>query len=284
MHRRNLSLVLLAALAPALAPALARADRMSFANSTDIVAYASGAPTAYFGGANPYVGSSAIGAEFATPSFTLGDSAAPGGGVTLEFSFVTAFSGALTVNGATVSYADIFLRPGLDGYSAAPFTYGIALGAQGGNGGVGAGVYQVQQLATSQDIWAGRAGYIYGGAYTNTTQFAPGAPGYSAFAAPTVIRAGQLLDAVSLSSTALPGSLYDVRVAFTLTAAQAAPFANGFDLFWGTGDCANGAFFAEVHDLQVTEPASFLMLVFGATFVALARGGRGRRRDAAAAR
>jgi hypothetical protein len=111
----------------------------------------------------------------------------------------------------------------------------------------------------------------FGGAYTNSTSFLPGSPGYAAYAAPTVITAGKLLSAALISTTTLPSGMFDLDATITLTAAQAQNFSSGFDVFWGTGDCANGSFLAEIPVLGVMEPASFLALVVGASAVMVAR-------------
>jgi sugar/nucleoside kinase (ribokinase family) len=64
---------------------------------------------------------------------------------------------------------------------------------------------------------------------------------------------------------------FDLDAQITLTPAQAALFATGMDVFWGTGDCANGAFLAQLSALPMPEPCSFAVLVSGLFYVAVRR-------------
>ena len=157
-----------------------------------------------------------------------------GAGVLVDFTYLTQFSGSETLSGQTVNYADIFLNAG-GGYGAGGFTYAISLGDQSSNGGVAAGFYQVASDLTSQDIWSSRPGYIFGGAYGATANMAPGQTGYTASAAPTVLTGGEFLSGVTVTDKSLGLGWYQMNAEIEMTPAQAAYFANGMDVFWGTG-------------------------------------------------
>ncbi len=260
---RSHHIIALLALLPL--PAMAGSD--TIANTTDVVAYTGNDPNAYFGGSNPYVSSGSIGSTFDTSSMTIVADWASGGNMTLSLEFTTSFPGSMTENGVTTQLADIFLRPGNMGYSSSAFTYGISMGDQSANGGQAAGLYKVTTDATSQQIWSSRSQFVYGGAYTNTTAYAPGDAGYSAYAAPTVITSGHKMANALISTTALSPGLYQVDATVTLTPAEAALFSGGFNVFWGTGDCANGPLMVYVPDIPVMEPASLLLLIVGSGFV-----------------
>ncbi len=49
----------------------------------------------------------------------------------------------------------------------------------------------------------------------------------------------------AVSQTEVTGG-YVEDISLELTAAQAVPFLDGFDLLWGTGDCANDTVFGSV--------------------------------------
>jgi hypothetical protein len=270
MLRQCFPIVLIAGLF-ACAPG-ALATTMTVDNTTDVVAYLGTKVTAYYPGPNPYVGGP-IGEDFSTGSLSVQTSEIAGG-LAVSFDYITNFPGQVTQDGVQAADADIFIRPGNDGYAAAPFTYGISLGAQGANGGLTAGFYAVQGMETSQALWSGRSGFTYGGAYTSTAAYLPGHAGYAAFAAPTVITAGQLLSAASVSTRALGGGLYDVDASLVLNGAEADILEGGFDVFWGTADCGNGSFLAEFPKFSVMEPASFLLLVTASSLVMLMRRAR----------
>jgi hypothetical protein len=256
MHR-----FLAAALLALMLPNPAEAGSLTVFNSTDLVAYQGSAPAAYFGGANPYVAQQAIGNDFTTTSLTLQAQQGTNGDVTVDFDYITQFSGSETTAGVTVSAADIFFQPAGGAQAGNGFTYGIALGDQAGNGGLAAGFYQVQSDATSQSIWSARGGFIYGGAVAPTASYEPGQPGYGALSIPTVITSGQLLGGASVAITEVSAGWYSVDASTTMSAQQAALFAQGIDVIWGTGDCGNGTFLAELPGLPISEPGSLILLV-----------------------
>ena len=237
----------------------ARAGSLTVLNDTAIAAYSGTAPAAYYGGSNPYVSTSAIGNDFTTSSLTMQTVAAAGGAVDVTFSYTTQFAGTEMVNGVQVGAADIFLA-GASGV----FSYGIALGDQAQNGGVAAGFYQVQSAATSQQIWGGRAGFVYGGGIAANTQFQPGQAGYAVTAMPTVITAGRLLSGATVGTVSEGQGWNQWNVSVQLTQSEAAMFGQGMSIFWGTADCANGAFLANVPELAVPEPASLFILATAA--------------------
>jgi hypothetical protein len=243
------------------------AGSLTAINSTAITAYQGESPTPYFSGPNPYVAQAPIGAEFTTDSLTVQASAA-GAGVLVDFTYLTQFSGSATLAGQTVNYADIFLNAG-GGYGAGGYSYAISLGDQSANGGLAAGFYEVGSALTSQDIWSSRPNYIFGGAYGANANMAPGQIGYTASAAPTVLTAGQFLSGVTVTETNLGQGWYQLSAEIDMTPAEAAYFADGMDVFWGTGDCANGAFMAEFSSLPMPEPCSAAVLLSGLFYLAL---------------
>ena len=247
----------------------ARAGSITMVNTTDITAYQGNSPVAYFGGANPYVAQSPIGTDFTTSSLTIQTTTAAAG-VVVDFRYLTQFSGTETLNGQLINNADIFLNTG-GGYGTPGFTYAISLGDQSTNGGLKAGFYSVGADATSQDIWSSRPAFIFGGAYGSSHTFQPGQPGYSANAAPTVLTAGQYLSGASISEISVGQGWYQLDAKITMTASQAAMFANGIDVFWGTGDCANGAFLADFSGLPMPEPCSAAILISGLFYLAVRR-------------
>jgi hypothetical protein len=251
-------------------PLPACAGSLTVFNTTDIVAYQGAAPTPYFPGPNPYVAQQPIGSEFTTTELTISANDLANGAVALNFVYATQFSGHEVIDGVAIGAADIFLQPIAGGAA-----YGISLGDQLGNGGLSAGFYQVQSAATSQSIWSQRQSFIYGGAIAATTQFEPGVAGYNASAVPTVITSGMLLGGAAVAITETGLGWYSLDASIVLTAQQAALFAPGFDVLWGTGDCGNGAFLADVQELPVMEPASFLVLV---TALGFSAGEKGRKR------
>ena len=258
----------------------AYADSITVANTTDNVAYVSnpnGGPYNFYNGGTSAVGPGGVGDEFDTSQLAITATATTNGNYSVDLQYTTLFAGSETVGGASVYYPDIFLRSNAAGYSNAPFDYAISLGTQGANGGVAAGFYQNPSYLTSQQVWANRPGYIYTGQYTNTAAYQPGQSGFNGYNAPTVITGGTNLGAVQVSTGQTIGSSYVVDVQLTLTAAEAAVFANGFDVFWGTGDCANGSFLASVAgmtgftDTSIPEPATLLLLAAGLLTLAVGR-------------
>ena len=240
----------------------AHAGSVTVMNDTALVAYSGYAPAAYFSGSNPYVGTTAIGSGFATSSLTVQAAPDIGGAVDVTFSYLSQFAGTQTVNGVEVAAADIFLAPG-----GGAFTYGISLGDQAQNGGVGAGFYQVGSAETSQQIWGGRSGFTYGGGVAPTTQFQPGQAGFSMTAMPTVITSGQYLSGAGIATIAVGQGWYNWNVSIEMTVSQAALFDQGFNVFWGTADYANGAFLANVSAHDVPEPPSAAIMLGGGLLV-----------------
>ena len=170
-----------------------------------------------------------IGAPYQTTSMTLTEI-----GTSATINYYTAFSGTDSVNGYNVGYADIFFG----GIGAG---YAISLGDQTANGGVAqAGVYKVSSALSSQQIWGNRSGIIYGQAFNN---------GETAY---TVVTAGTLLESVIVTDMLMANGQYDLSITFgNLPFDLVQAMEDGsLTAFWGTGDCANGAFMA------VSEPAS----------------------------
>lgn len=247
----------------------AQAGTITIANITATTAYQGLSPTPYFPGVNPYVAMAPIGADFQTSSLTVQTSVSNGGTV-LSLSDLTRFPGEDSIAGIGVRYADIFL--GVPGFVGTPDVIdAIALRAQAQRGGRAAGFYNVTAAETSQAIWGTRTVYIYGGAYGQSAAWQPGQPDYSAAAAPTVLTAGTHLGGAFITDIAMAGGWFDLDAQITLTPAEAAAFANGVDVFWGTGDCANGAFLAQLSDLPMPEPCSLAILLSGVFYLLVRR-------------
>lgn len=176
-------------------------------------------------------------------------------GLSVEFQFYTKFDGS----DLGAYYADIFLAT--DPGSPDLYDFGISLGLQSINGGVSAGLYDLAgpgDYKTSQQIWASRTGFIYGGRYLSPDD---NQWHYS----PTVVTGGtQLLDwAVSISQNCNQGGSYPCLLDVTLTALNAGAFASvfgnlAFGGFWGTGDCSNDAILWR--DIPTPEPGSILLV------------------------
>ncbi len=254
--------------------AAARASTIVIQNTTDNVAYASnGGPADIFNGGTSAVSASTLGSNFATSQLSLTATQLTSGSYAIDLQYTTLFSGNQTSNGYSIYYPDIFLRSAGGGYSNAPFDYAISLGTEGANGGVAAGLYSVSSYLTSQQVWGGRPGFYYGGQYTNSTAYQPGQAGYAGHNAPVVLTGGTRLGGAAITTGQQAGGSYKLDVQLTLTAAQAAAFAGGFDVFWGTGDCSNGSFLASVASMSgpsglpstVPEPASLVLLAAGLT-------------------
>ena len=257
----------------------ARANTVTVQNTTDVVAYGTGSsagPTNYYG--NSDVGSAAIGVNFETSQLAYSTTLLANGNYSMDLQYTTLFSGSESLNGQQIYYPDIFLRTGDAGYSSAPFNYAISLGDEKANGGLAAGFYSVSSYLTSQQVWSGRSNYVYGGQYTNSTAYQPGQAGYTGYNAPVVLTSGKLLGGAAVT-TAQSGSAYTVSAQITLTAAEAAGFIDGSDIFWGTGDCANGSFLADFAPAgsggptgaPVPEPAALLLVGVGAACIGLVR-------------
>jgi len=216
---------------------------------------------------------SAVGANFTTLSVAIAGSEI-GGVSTLTLAYSTTFSGMDASGDVTTTFPDVFLRTPGAGYSAAPFTYAIALGDEGANGGRQAGFYVPGTVATSADLWGRRGGYIYGASYT---QAGSGAQ----FAAPVVMTSGRLVSGTSVTSRLLDTGteyggeeLYSLDITLAgLSPTIAASLSAGFDAFWGTGDCANGAFLATTTGSStplfqpVAEPPSLWLAALGLIIV-----------------
>lgn len=177
-----------------------------------------------------------IGAPYQTTGISFTDN----GGVD-TFNITTAFNGNDNVNGYQIGFAALVMGNG----------YGISLGTEGMNGGLSAGVYQNSGYLTSQQIWGGRSGIIYGADWMQ---------GSNSNLAPTVLTSGNFLEGATITETLMQNGFYDLSISFANTAGLDAAIADG--VFWGTGDCANGSIYA-----QVPEPAT--LAVFGVGLLAL---------------
>ena len=192
-----------------------------------------------------------IGADYQTLSMTATQT-----GSSVVLNFITHFSGVDdSIPGVQVGYADLIFGGLGDGY-------GVSLGYENGsiagtpnNGGLAAGVYGSITTKTSQQVFSGVPGVTYGVGYSEN-------PGGRTQSAPTVITGGKWYANASVNSVLLPDGLYDVSISMAdIPINMVADFENGsLWAFWGTGDCANGAFL-------VPEPVS--MAAFGVGLIAL---------------
>ena len=221
-------------------------------DTTADIAFHGSSPTGWFGGSDQ---GDVIGTGFDTSKIVVTEKLKANGGLKLDFKLHTQFSGTDCFGSTCAYYGDLFLRTPATGYSATPFDYAITLGDQGPNGGLSTtALYKVGSYATSQDIWSGRTGFIYGGEYI------PDDDSAAAELAPTVLLSGSHIANATVSQTEVAHG-YIEDVSLDLTAAEAAPFLGGFDLFWGTGDCANDSVFGSV--TPVPEPAALAIFVMG---------------------
>jgi hypothetical protein len=146
----------------------------------------------------------------------------------IVFTLRTMFNG----NDLGARYADLFIDIVTPG-SLDTFGYAIALGGQT----LPIGVYSVTARATSNDVWGGRAGYVYGG----YSQFNASSQDFNAdMAAETPVRitSGVRLDmfTVAISALGVGGGYTDLAVAVT---GGSTDLFSALDLFWATGDCGN---------------------------------------------
>jgi hypothetical protein len=235
----------------------AYADTIVMDQTQDVSFHGSSA-TNFFGGSS--VGDH-IGTNFDTEKVAI---AINGDSITLKF--YTQFAGS----DLGAYYADVFLAPATTSGAPASYGMGISLGFQGSNGGAAQGFYVLGSgdFKTSQDIWAPRTGYIYGGEY-----IAPG--DVTANVVPTVVTGGTSMSGwnVTVGSQASGEAAYPVELDITLTAPDLAAFLAAFDMskldiLWGTGDCSNDAIFAQVDvPRDVPEPASIFL--FGGMLLGL---------------
>ena len=259
--------------------AKAQAGSVTIQNTTDVVSYASGSsggPTNYFSNGTSAVGSS-IGPNFDTSSLAVTATAIGNGNYSIDLQYTTLFSGSESINGQAIYYPDIFLRTAQSGYSTAPFDYAISLGDEVSNGGLAAGVYSAKSYLTSQALWSGRSGDVYGGQYTNSTAYQPGQAGYLGYNPPVVLTAGTKVGNAAVTN-GVSGNAYTVDVKITVMGALAAGIIDGSDIFWGTGDCANGSFLASIPDgvggpggAPLPEPSAMLLLAAGVGSLAFVR-------------
>jgi len=107
-----------------------------------------------------------------------------------------------------------------------------------------------------------RSGFIYGGEYVPDEPAPPAQ-------APTVLTSATLVTGAAVSQSPVVGG-YIEDVSLDLTATDALPFLDAFDVLWGTGDCANDTVFGNV--ANVPEPAALVVFVIGLMGLGMIRG------------
>ena len=210
-----------------------------------IIALAFSAPVAALASPIAIVSSGVEGSDGTTYPFVGADYQTTGvdvsaSGSKIILSFTTLFSGNDSVGGYSIHYADVFLNNGL----------AISLGGETANGGLAqAGVYQTGSYLTSQQVWGGRSGVVYGEGYMMNGVMQ---------ASPTVLTGGTFLEGVTVSDTLMSNGYYDLAISF----ANMAAFDTATGLFWGTGDCSNGGVYAGAV-AAVPEPSALALLAVG---------------------
>jgi hypothetical protein len=220
-------------------------------DQTKVVSYHGTSPTNYFGVSS--IGD-VVGPGFDTTGYSVSES---GNSITIKY--YTQFNG----DDLTAHYADLFITPNNANGSPAAWGFGVALGYQQAFGGEAAGLYALSGASdykTSQDIWASKTNYVYGGRYIAPGEVTPNL-------VPTQVTGGFLETGWTVDADAQQvGSHYELTI--TLTAADATTFSlldgTNLDLLWGTGDCSNDAVFAEyTRPVKTPEPASIALFAGG---------------------
>ncbi|HET7086095.1 MAG TPA: PEP-CTERM sorting domain-containing protein [Rhizomicrobium sp.] len=181
------------------------------------------------------------------------------GTTSLELKYYTQFNGS----SVGARYADVFLGNNL----ASPdhFQYGIALGNQSSNGGLGSpGLYDLASAGsyeTSIQIWSSRTSFIYGGQFQGLDGLWHDSP-------TVVTPLANPLNAwsVNVAEGASGDAQYPYLVDITLMASNldfATLFGNGLSVFWGTGDCSNDAIEMALPPVQLPEPVSLGLFAAG---------------------
>lgn len=194
-----------------------------------------------------------------------------------------------SISGHVIQYADFFVDLQPDNAVTGPFQdWDIGIDFQTGN------VYQLSSnddWKTSVDLMK-NTGLVYGGRIRNTacggTDASDNNPdacdtgsNEAGFLAATAV---DLNDATLIGSTVIAHASVNQfgathRISFTLTAANTQNnfnAGNAFDVFWGTGECANDSIWGNVPDApQAPEPAA--LALFGLGVLGMYYGARRRR-------
>ena len=295
MTKVNLSVLLATACLSGWAT-VASAGPVTINNTTEVETYTGTSPSNGFFSGGAYWGGNIGAPTFNTPSATISWSNSN----TVNIAFTTGlYHGVDSAFSPTVYGADVFLKsgggatlPGLPGSSF--FNYAISLGFDTADGGntqtpTGMGLYALPvnptdgtTYKTSRDVWSGRSGDTYGGAYAAAGACAVTVSACAnSTASPTVLLAGQgtkvsgitvTTSSVAPTGGGTAGTLNvqlvgsgNINTPGTGLNTLASLFKN-FDIFWGTGDCSNAPIWGNVASLtrSVPEPSSLALLATAA--------------------
>lgn len=234
--------------------------------STLVEAFTGANPTDFFGGASSW--GKNWGTNIGTPADPYSTTGVTitwtGNTITFQFATTMASGGVDRSYSQPVYAADIFISsPGSASVPAnSQFNYAIALGYTGiaDGGEKNAGLYTVGSYKTSQDIWDANNNVVYGGEFAAASTCT--SSGCTGQASPVAVTSGTLQSGITESTTWGTGVL-DVTLTETdgSNSLLNSIFGDGYDIFWGTGDCSNAPIFGYVPPTtMVPEPGSVGLL------------------------
>jgi hypothetical protein len=197
-----------------------------------------------------------------------------------------------------VGYADFFIDLQPDNSITGPFDgWDYALDLYGSN----KGLYRLDSTSdwkTSQDIFGDNESVTYGGLFRaadcgtsnagdgsplecNSVPVGPGGaisgPDVRGFAAPVKVTTGaEYLNSIDLDIEQQPSNLGYGSTVLSFSIAASILNQGGFDVFWGTAECANDAIWGHVPSTQTPEP--FALSLFGLGLAGAYLGARRRHR------
>jgi hypothetical protein len=238
----------------------AHATAETFDNDTEAAYYSGGSAVERGGSYWDTTAPIGIGAPaFHTPSMSVGPVNNGNNTSTATISFSTGFYiGSTTVGGTTVPDADSFIQAGGGSTPSDSYNYAISLGFDSADGGSStAGLYALPASntgnadKTSQQIWSGRSGYVYGGMYAPlgacSTTSNPTSCAEANVSATVLLGNGGSTNegaAVNVTGSDTPSGSASGTPSVPITASTSLidSIVSDFDLFWGTADCSNAPF------------------------------------------